>query len=96
MAAGLSDRRAIATTVLGYADADGVQVFQGALPGLLTTERRGDNGFGYDSIFIPDGSDQTFAEMTRQQKNRISHRRLAVEDMKIRLGLAARPARAGS
>jgi non-canonical purine NTP pyrophosphatase (RdgB/HAM1 family) len=86
MAAGLTDRRATATVALGYADASGVQVFTGALNGVLTTESRGDGGFGYDSVFQPDGSSLTLAEMSDAHKNKISHRRLAVDTMRAALG----------
>lgn len=87
MAAGVTDRTATVTTALGYADANGVRVFTGTLQGTLTTERRGDGGFGYDSIFVPAGSDRTFAEMSSEQKNAISHRRLAVEQLRNGLGM---------
>lgn len=53
MAAGLTDRRAMVTIALGYADASGVRVFQGTVGGSLATEPRGTSGFGYDPIFIP-------------------------------------------
>jgi XTP/dITP diphosphohydrolase len=86
MATGLTDRRATATVALGYADASGVQVFTGALDGVLTTEPRGDGGFGYDSVFQPDGSSLTLAEMSDEHKNKISHRRLAVDAMRAALG----------
>jgi non-canonical purine NTP pyrophosphatase (RdgB/HAM1 family) len=82
MAAGVTDRAATVTTALGYADSTGVQVFTGTVQGTLTTERRGDGGFGYDSIFMPANSDLTFAEMSGEQKNAISHRRLAVEELR--------------
>jgi non-canonical purine NTP pyrophosphatase (RdgB/HAM1 family) len=88
MAAGVTDRSATVTTALGYADANGVRVFTGILQGTLTTERRGDGGFGYDSIFVPAGSDLTFAEMSSKQKNAISHRRLAVEELRKGLGIS--------
>jgi non-canonical purine NTP pyrophosphatase (RdgB/HAM1 family) len=88
MAAGVTDRSATVTTALGYADANGVRVFTGVLQGTLTTERRGDGGFGYDSIFVPSGSDLTFAEMSSEQKNAISHRRLAVEELRRGLGIS--------
>jgi non-canonical purine NTP pyrophosphatase (RdgB/HAM1 family) len=87
MAAGVTDRTATVTTALGYADAHGVRVFTGTLPGTLTTERRGEGGFGYDSIFMPQSSDLTFAEMSSDQKNAISHRRLAVEELRKGLGI---------
>jgi XTP/dITP diphosphohydrolase len=86
MAAGITDRTATATAALGYATAEGVRVFTGTLHGTLTTEARGDGGFGYDSIFAPDGSDLTFAEMTSEQKNTISHRRLAVDALRRQFG----------
>ncbi len=88
MAAGVTDRTATVTTALGYADANGVCVFTGTLQGTLTTERRGDGGFGYDSIFMPANSDLTFAEMSSKQKNAISHRRLAVEELRKGLGIS--------
>ncbi|MEV8440789.1 RdgB/HAM1 family non-canonical purine NTP pyrophosphatase [Actinosynnema sp. NPDC051121] len=89
MAAGLQDRSATVTTALGYADADGIRIFTGSLSGTLTTERRGGGGFGYDSIFLPDGSDLTFAEMSSEQKNAISHRRLAVDELRKGLDLVS-------
>ena len=89
MAAGLTDRRATVTTALGYADADGVQVFAGTVNGTLATEPRGTSGFGYDAIFIPDTDPghRTYAQMTNEEKNKISHRRRAVETMRTGLGL---------
>jgi XTP/dITP diphosphohydrolase len=89
MATALTDRRATVTTALGYADATGVQVFQGSVTGTLATEQRGTSGFGYDPIFIPgtDGAHRTYAEMTSEEKNTISHRRRAVEAMRNGLGL---------
>lgn len=89
MAAGLTDRRATVTTALGYADKTGVQVFQGTVTGTLATEPRGTAGFGYDPIFIPgtDHSHRTYAQMTSDEKNTISHRRRAIEAMRTGLGL---------
>jgi XTP/dITP diphosphohydrolase len=89
MAAGLTDRRATVSTALGYATADGVRVFQGAVNGTLATEPRGEAGFGYDSIFIPDSdtSHRTYAQMTSEEKNKISHRRRAVNEMRSALEL---------
>jgi non-canonical purine NTP pyrophosphatase (RdgB/HAM1 family) len=89
MATGLTDRRATVTTALGYADANGVQVFTGTVDGTLATEPRGTSGFGYDPVFIPDSdpSHRTYAQMTSEEKNKISHRRRAVEAMRTGLGL---------
>ncbi len=82
MAAGVADRSATATTALGYADATGVRVFTGTVRGTLTTEPRGSGGFGYDTIFVPAGGAQTFAEMSSEEKNTISHRRLAADALR--------------
>jgi non-canonical purine NTP pyrophosphatase (RdgB/HAM1 family) len=87
MAAGVTDRTATVTTALGYADPTGVRVFTGTLQGTLATERRGNSGFGYDSIFVPANGTLTFAEMSSEQKNAISHRRLAVDELRKGLGL---------
>ncbi|MEV5544087.1 non-canonical purine NTP pyrophosphatase [Saccharopolyspora shandongensis] len=86
-AATLTDRRTTVTTAIGYADAEGVRIFTGALHGTLATEPRGVNGFGYDSVFIPDGEKLTYAEMTPEYKNTISHRRLAVDELRKGLDL---------
>jgi XTP/dITP diphosphohydrolase len=47
---------------------------EGICEGVITKEEVGDQGFGYDSIFIPDGEEQTFAEMDSSRKNAMSHR----------------------
>jgi len=53
-------------------------VFEGVCPGKIIDHRRGSAGFGYDPIFVPQGYDQTFAEMDTKEKNRISHRARAL------------------
>lgn len=55
--------------------------FEGICPGKIISEQRGTNGFGYDPVFVPDGSDKTFAEMTMAEKNRYSHRKKAMEKL---------------
>ncbi|OHV31844.1 MULTISPECIES: non-canonical purine NTP pyrophosphatase [Pseudofrankia] len=87
MAASLTDRAASVTTALGYADANGIRVFTGTLQGTLATERRGTGGFGYDEIFVPAGGDLTFAEMSSEQKNLVSHRRRAVDALRAEFGI---------
>lgn len=52
--------------------------FEGIINGIITKEKSGSDGFGYDPIFLPNGYDQTFAEMDLELKNKISHRGLAV------------------
>ena len=55
--------------------------FEGEVWGQITTERRGQGGFGYDAVFMPDGYQQTFAEMSADAKNQISHRKQALEKL---------------
>ena len=55
--------------------------FEGRMNGTITTEIMGDNGFGYDPIFIPDGFSKSFAQMSPEEKNAISHRGKAVEKL---------------
>lgn len=55
--------------------------FEGIINGSIAYEPKGDSGFGYDPVFIPDGYTQTFAEMPLKMKNKISHRALAVEKL---------------
>jgi len=61
------------TLVLAWPDGHD-EVFEGQMPGHLSWPPRGDQGHGYDPIFIPEGYSQTFGEMDRWEKNRISHR----------------------
>jgi len=55
--------------------------FDGIVNGRILEESRGDQGFGYDPIFVPDGSEKTFAEMSAEEKNKISHRGRAIEKL---------------
>jgi len=66
------------TLVLAWPDGHD-EVFEGVAPGHLVWPMRGEAGFGYDPMFIPDGYDVTYAEMDRWEKNKISHRARAVE-----------------
>ena len=56
-------------------------VFEGMVNGRISTKPKGVNGFGYDPIFIPDGYKKTFAEMNSKEKNKISHRLIALRKM---------------
>ena len=55
--------------------------FEGICTGSITTDVAGLSGFGYDPIFIPDGSNKRFAEMTMEEKNTFSHRQKAVNQL---------------
>jgi len=71
---GAEDRSAQFRTVLAFANGGDVQFFEGVCEGRITKSGRGSEGFGYDALFEPDGESQTFAEMSADAKNRISHR----------------------
>ena len=70
------ERRARFVSVVAIASADGtvLNVSEGICEGTITFAPRGNGGFGYDPLFVPDGYDQTFAELPENIKNRISHR----------------------
>ncbi|MFD2246098.1 non-canonical purine NTP diphosphatase [Pontibacter ruber] len=65
------------TSITLYLDGQEHQ-FEGIVNGHITQEWKGDKGFGYDPVFVPNGYDQTFAQMTPDQKNAISHRGEAI------------------
>ena len=72
---GKSDRSARFRTVIALSDPEGnVKTVSGECPGVIIEELRGSEGFGYDPLFIPDGYSETFAELSSEVKNRISHR----------------------
>jgi XTP/dITP diphosphohydrolase len=58
-------------------------LFDGACEGKILFEPRGQNGFGYDPLFVPDGFTQTFAELGDEVKNKLSHRAKALEKLKV-------------
>ena len=77
----IPNRKACFKTVIALI-VDGKEfIFEGRVDGEITFTRRGDSGFGYDPIFIPDGYDRTFAEMSLDEKNKISHRGRALEKL---------------
>ncbi|HYC97295.1 RdgB/HAM1 family non-canonical purine NTP pyrophosphatase [Brevundimonas sp.] len=81
-----SGRRAWFTSALAVAWPDGpAVVVEGRVEGRLTFPPRGDRGFGYDPIFIPDGHDRTFGELDPKLKDSISHRARAFEKLKAAL-----------
>jgi len=60
-------------------------LMEGIVEGVITNERKGDKGFGYDPVFIPCGATKTFAEMELSEKNQISHRAKALEKLHAKL-----------
>jgi len=72
---GVSDRSARFVCVIAIAaNGEVIETFEGEVKGRIIDTPRGTNGFGYDPIFVPDGMDKTFAELTQEEKNQISHR----------------------
>lgn len=72
---GKENRRARFVCVIAIAaNGEVIETFDGEVKGTILSAPRGENGFGYDPIFQPDGFDRSFAELTQEEKNRISHR----------------------
>lgn len=76
-----ANRKAQFRTVIALCLPEKEQAFEGILPGVILTSRKGQGGFGYDPIFLPDGFQKTLAEMTMEEKNEISHRSVAVKKL---------------
>ena len=76
---GMTDRRARFRTVIAFISDSGVEEFEGIIEGCIAGERKGNGGFGYDKIFVPENYGRTFAEMESSEKNAISHRAKAMQ-----------------
>jgi XTP/dITP diphosphohydrolase len=76
-----SDRRARFSAVISLIIDGKESQFEGISEGIIISEKKGELGFGYDPVFLPEGSVKTFAEMDLEEKNQYSHRRKAVEKM---------------
>ena len=74
----VTKRQATFKTVICYIDAE-VHYFEGHVNGTISYEARGQNGFGYDPLFIPQGYRSTFAELSQEIKNSLSHRAQAIK-----------------
>ena len=79
-----NNKKASAVTVVCLFDGVNFIIGKGEIRGVLTAPL-GDNGFGWDDIFLPDGSDRTFAQMSLKQKKDFSMRRLALEELLINI-----------
>lgn len=76
------DPKAQAKTIIGYSDSEGkISYHEGVVEGKIVAPR-GETNFGWDPIFRPDGHDKTFAEMSAEEKNSLSMRKMALEDLK--------------
>lgn len=78
---GIENRKAYFKTVICLIWNQEIHFLSGEIHGEIIQNLRGNDGFGYDPIFIPDGFTKTFAEMDLEEKNRISHRSLAVKKL---------------
>jgi XTP/dITP diphosphohydrolase len=82
----ISNRKARFRTVVTLVGLNNKPVtFEGIVNGTIIAERRGTSGFGYDPIFIPEGYNKTFAEMTLQEKSTLSHRAMAIKKLETYL-----------
>jgi XTP/dITP diphosphohydrolase len=81
--AGMHNRKARFRTIISLI-LDGREfLFEGICEGEIIAEKKGEKGFGYDPIFVPNGSNKTFAEMTMEEKNNFSHRKKAADKLVI-------------
>jgi XTP/dITP diphosphohydrolase len=82
MMKGKGNRKARFRTVIALVFENNEYLFEGIVSGTIIDEKRGVEGFGYDPIFIPEGRELTFAQMTLNEKSKISHRAIAFEKLK--------------
>lgn len=75
---GVENRGAQFRTVITWLDENGPVQFEGIVRGRILTEKVGEKGFGYDPLFVPEGFDRTFAQMSLEEKNPLSHRGQAI------------------
>lgn len=78
---GKTDRRARFRTVMALILDGQEHLYEGKVEGTITEGPRGNDGFGYDPVFLPQGESRTFAEMSADEKNSLSHRRRALDAM---------------
>jgi XTP/dITP diphosphohydrolase len=78
---GIENRSAQFRTVICLIWKDQTYYFEGICKGQILSNMQGENGFGYDPIFVPDGASKSFANMTMEEKNQFSHRKKAVAQL---------------
>lgn len=77
----LENRNARFRSTIALVGFGSTQIFEGTIEGEIIYKRQGNMGFGYDPVFKPKGSSKTFAEMTLEEKNTMSHRAIAIEKL---------------
>lgn len=82
------DRSARFRAIVGFHDGQEHRFFEGVVEGTIAKEGRGEHGFGFDPIFVPEDHERTFAEMTTEEKGRLSHRSRALDRLAEHLGQA--------
>jgi len=78
---GVKEREARFRTIISLVLDDKEYLFEGICNGRVIESKKGGLGFGYDPVFVPDGSEKTFAEMEMEEKNKFSHRKKAMEKL---------------
>jgi len=81
--AGITKRDAKFRTIIAFVESEKIRYFKGECAGRILEEERGTGGFGYDALFVPEGEILTFAEMSAEQKNTISHRSRALHKLAV-------------
>jgi XTP/dITP diphosphohydrolase len=84
------DRGATAICAIAYCDGGQTVTARGESHGTIAAQPRGNGGFGWDTVFVPEGSERTFAEMAPEEKDRVSHRRRAWDALAQRLPVVRR------
>lgn len=77
-----TEREITAISAIGFCDGEKTEAFIGEMQGVLATEERGTDGWGFDTVFIPKGYTQTIAELGNEMKNTLSHRKASLEKVK--------------
>jgi XTP/dITP diphosphohydrolase len=76
------NRKTFTESAIAFYDGKEVKIVSAKIEGTVPLEPKGEGGFGWDPVFIPNGSEKTFAEMTMEEKNKISMRKMALEKLR--------------
>lgn len=83
---GKEDRSARFKAIVGFHDGEQHRFFEGVVEGTIAKEGRGEQGFGFDPIFVPEDHGRTFGQMSLEEKGKLSHRRRALDQLADHLG----------